>query len=117
MSLFILPNEVIEHIIWQVCSDDIESFLSSCRLLRALAGPRLKEHFKLKSRYGYNINYPTKRPLHPVDILSAVVENPKIAYYIKTLSLTFQSGRNPTTERVAALILKHDGFREQLKGL
>ena len=117
MSLFSCPNEVLEQVIWQVSSDDIENFTSTCRLLRKLSQPCLKEHFKLKSWYGYNINYPSsKRCLHPAHILSAIIENPKTAYYIKALSLTFSSGRSISSGRVEDLIAKHDGFRNQLNG-
>lgn len=116
MSLFTCPNEVLEQIIRQVSSDDIESFSATCRLLRTLAAPCLKEHFRLKSQYGYNINYSSKRLLHPVDILSAIIENPRIACYVKALSLTFRPGRNSNSERVGALIAKHGGFRGQLNG-
>ena len=121
MSIFVLPNELLEQIIWQISSDDIENFSATSRLLRTLAAPYLKEHFHLKSQYGYSINYPTKRPFHPADLLSAIVENPKIAFYVKALSLTFRPAlsptrSNPSWERTQALITRHNGFLDQLHG-
>ena len=116
MSLFACPNEILEHIVWRVSSDDIENFSISCRLLRRLAEPRLRQHFKLKSRWGYNVNYPLSKSLHPAEILSAIVVNPEISCYIKALSLTFNSGRYAPIEGAETLISRHDGFRDQLNG-
>ena len=116
MALFICPNEILEHIIWQVSSDDIENFSSTCRLLRKLSEPYLREHFKLKSQYGYKVNYPSQKSLHPAEILSAIIDNPTAASYIKALSLTFRPGRHTISGRVEELISKRKGFQSQING-
>ena len=115
MSLLGCPNEILEQILSEISSDDIENFSSTCKLLRILAERALKEHFKLKSQYGYKINYPSQKALHPAEILDALIENPKAAHYIKALSLTYRRRTSSNEREVNAIITRRDGFMKQLQ--
>ena len=104
MSLFACPNELLEQIIYQVTGDDLENLASTCRLIREVARPMLKEHYTLKNKYGYTqFNYPGREPTHPAQLLDIIIDDPRAITYISKLSLTY---RLPQGRRFAAHVAK-----------
>ena len=118
MSLFDLPNEVLEEVLRHVCPDDIENFAGTCHLVRKLAAPVLKTHYELKSKYGGRVNVGSRKYLHPAQLLAAIIENPKVSDYVKSLTLDWDFNHKYDTndERCAGLLLKNHRFSEQLEG-
>ncbi|CAF9919419.1 MAG: hypothetical protein GOMPHAMPRED_001805 [Gomphillus americanus] len=110
MSLFGCPNEILKQIIHDVAIDDLENIAFTCRLIRELSGPVLEEHYKFKRKYGYKLNYPAKKSMHPAEILDAVIESPRAALYVRALSLTYRAPKGPNDKRIVAILEKHNYF-------
>lgn len=83
-----LPNEIILTIIPLVLPDDLESFSSTCRLIKALATRARQQHQELKREYRtwtYAEPWEPYKRLHV--LLRMILENPRLAYYVKELKV------------------------------
>lgn len=122
MTLFACPSELLKLIIHEVTGEDLENLASTCRFIRGLAQPMLKEHYILQKKYGHRkINYPGEEATHPGRLLDIVIRNPRAVTYIKALYLTYQLPRNIRSskqERIKArtnkILEKYDFFWNQL---
>ena len=83
-----LPNEIILTIIPLVLPDDLENFSLTCRLIKALATRALQQHQELKREYRtwtYAEPWEPHKRLHV--LLRMILENPRLAYYVKELKV------------------------------
>lgn len=82
-----LPNELVIQIIWLTLPEDLESFTSTCRLIYDLARKSLDEHRAFKRKYRAWITHSYSPPTCLYGLLRAILKNPRIAWYVETLTV------------------------------
>lgn len=86
-NLSSLPAELLLSVIEYVMPDDLFNFSITCRQLWQLAEGPIKEHKALLSQYGA-VAFSYEPEGHTVwNILRAVVQNPRIAYYVHSIDM------------------------------
>lgn len=82
-----LPNELILQIIELLLPEDLESFVSTCRLAYNLAWKSLREHRKLKREYRSWFTNPFESYNCLYVLLREILRNPRIALYVEELDV------------------------------
>lgn len=82
-----LPNELVVQIIRLALPEDLESFTSTCKLVRELARNSLNEHRAFKRKYRDWITSPGSTQDCLYGLLRAILRNPRIARYVETLEV------------------------------
>ena len=95
MSLYDLPDELLDHIIGLTVPEGIESFALSCKTIYNIAEPQITQHNTYKRRWKHFAYAdfqlpepgPTLRPQTALQLIHAIALDPLIAQYIESARL------------------------------
>ena len=98
-----LPNEIILIILPLVLSDYIETFSGACRKHYSLAAEELKRHRTLKREHTL-YKFPSLPFRGPTRLLDRILQEPRIALYVREITFTGWNSERATDPKFAFLV-------------
>ena len=109
-----LPNEIILLIVPLILPDHIESFSGACKRHYSLAAGELKGHRALKRDHTVN-SFPNFRLRGASQLLDKILQKPRIAFYVREITLNGWSSEGATDSDITSLIPFSEGFKLRLE--